>query len=42
MSNITDDVLDNIFYQARCKASIYNEQLRSREGANNNPLPIKL
>ncbi len=33
MSNITDDVLDNIFYQARCKASTYNEQLRSREGA---------
>ncbi len=33
MSNITPDVLDNVFYQARCTASSHNEQLRSREGA---------
>lgn len=33
MSNITADVLDNIFYQARCRAATHNEQLKSREGA---------
>lgn len=33
MSNITAKTSSNIFYQARCKASTHNEQLRSREGA---------
>ncbi len=26
MSNITADVLDNIFYQARCRAATHNER----------------
>lgn len=33
MSNITENTSSSIFYQARCKASIHNEQLKSREGA---------
>ena len=33
MSNITAKTSANIFYQARCKASAHNEQLKSREGA---------
>lgn len=33
MSNITTKTASNIFYQARCRAAAYNEQLSSREGA---------
>ena len=33
MSNITAETSSNAFYQARCAASVHNEQLRSREGA---------
>ncbi len=33
MSNVAAKTASNIFYQARCKASTHNEQLRSREGA---------
>lgn len=33
MSNVAASTSSNIFYQARCKASTHNEQLRSREGA---------
>lgn len=33
MSNIAASTSSNAFYQARCKASTHNEQLRSREGA---------
>ena len=33
MSNIATSTSSNIFYQARCKASTHNEQLRSRESA---------
>lgn len=33
MSNITASTSSNAFYQARCKASTHNEQLKSREGA---------
>ncbi len=33
MANITAKTSSNVFYKARCKASIHNEQLRSREGA---------
>lgn len=33
MSNISASTSSNVFYQARCKASAHNEQLRSRESA---------
>lgn len=33
MANITSKTSANIFYQARCKASTHNEQLKSREDA---------
>lgn len=33
MSNVTTKTASNIFYQARCRAATYNEQLSSREGA---------
>lgn len=33
MSNVSASTSSNVFYQARCKASAHNEQLRSREGA---------
>ena len=33
MSNVAASTSSNIFYQARCKASTHNEQLRSRESA---------
>ena len=33
MSNMTAETSSNAFYQARCAASVHNEQLRSREGA---------
>lgn len=33
MSNIATSTSSNIFYQARCKASAHNDQLKSREGA---------
>lgn len=33
MSNVSASTGSNVFYQARCKASTHNEQLRSREGA---------
>lgn len=33
MANITAKTIANAFYQARCKASSHNEQLKSREGA---------
>lgn len=33
MSNVTVSTSSNVFYQARCKASAHNEQLKSREGA---------
>lgn len=33
MSNIAASTSSNTFYQARCKASAHNEQLRSRESA---------
>lgn len=33
MSNVTVKTSNNIFYQARCKASMHNERLSSREGA---------
>ena len=33
MSNVTVSTSSNVFYQARCKASTHNEQLKSREGA---------
>ena len=33
MANITAKTIANVFYQARCKASSHNEQLKSREGA---------
>lgn len=33
MSNVAVKTASNILYQARCKASTYNEQLSSREGA---------
>lgn len=33
MANIAEKTSSNVFYQARCKASTHNEQLRSREGA---------
>lgn len=33
MSNITTKTASNIFYQARCRAAAFNEQLSSREGA---------
>lgn len=33
MSNITAKTSSNIFYKARCAASMHNEQLKSREGA---------
>lgn len=42
MANITAKTSSNVFYQARCTASTHNEQLSSREGANNNPFPVKL
>lgn len=33
MSNVTTKTASNIFYQVRCRAATYNEQLSSREGA---------
>lgn len=33
MANITAKTNANVFYQARCKVSTHNQQLRSREGA---------
>lgn len=33
MSNIAAKTCSNVFYQARCKTSAHNEQLKSREGA---------
>lgn len=33
MSNITEQTSSNVFFKARCKASIHNERLNSREGA---------
>ena len=33
MSNVAASTCANVFYQARCKASTHNEQLRSRESA---------
>ncbi len=33
MSNVTAKTAANAFYQARCRASVHNEQLSSREGA---------
>lgn len=33
MSNITAKTSSNVFYKARCKAAVHNEQLSSREGA---------
>lgn len=40
MSNITRQTSSNAFYQARCKASSHNEQLKSREGAADNIMSI--
>ncbi len=33
MSNIAAKTSSNVFYKARCKAAVHNEQLSSREGA---------
>ncbi len=33
MSNVAAETSSNVFYKARCVASKYNEQLKSREGA---------
>ena len=33
MANVAAKTIANAFYQARCKASSHNEQLKSREGA---------
>lgn len=33
MSNVAAKTVVNTFYRARCKASVHNEQLKSREGA---------
>lgn len=33
MANITEETVNNVFYKARLSASLFNEQLSSREGA---------